>query len=81
MPRDDCRIQYHDREAIYYDHEPKPPGCGRGFIERGKVARLRWNSRMGKIYIDGAHVKRDIKIGDEISIELAEDDPLYIYSK
>ena len=56
LSRDDRRIQFHDREPIYYDHEPKPPGRGRGFYPANKTTKFRWNTRVGKIYVDGAHV-------------------------
>ncbi|CAL6300618.1 unnamed protein product [Bathycoccus prasinos] len=54
MSRDDARIQFHDREPIYYDHEPKPPGRGRGFYQANKTTKFRWNTRVGKIYVGRA---------------------------
>jgi NAD+ kinase len=35
--------------------------------------RLRWNSRVGVVYIDGAHVKHDIMLGDDV--EMSSDGP------
>ena len=81
MSRDDRRIQFHDREPIYYDHEPKPPGRGRGFYPANKTTKFRWNTRVGKIYVDGAHVCHSVRIGDEIEVESAEGDELEIYTK
>ena len=81
MSRDDRRIQFHDREPIYYDHEPKPPGRGRGFYSANKTTKFRWNTRVGKIYVDGAHVCHSVRIGDEIEVESAEGDELEIYTK
>jgi len=81
MSRDDARIQFHDREPIYYDHEPKPPGRGRGFYQANKTTKFRWNTRVGKIYVDGAHVCHHIKIGDEIEVESAIGDEVEIYCR
>jgi NAD+ kinase len=81
MSRNDQRIQFHDREPIYYDHEPKPPGRGRGFYDANKTTKFRWNTRVGKIFVDGAHVCHDIKIGDEIEVESAIGDEIEIYCK
>jgi NAD+ kinase len=81
MSRNDQRIQFHDREPIYYDHEPKPPGRGRGFYAANKTTKFRWNTRVGKIFVDGAHVCHDIKIGDEIEVESAIGEEIEIYCK
>jgi NAD+ kinase len=82
MPRTDQRIQYMDREPIYYDHEAKPPGKGNGFYGPEKISKFRWNTRVGKIFIDGANVCRDLKIGDEIEIASARaEDHLEIFQQ
>ena len=72
MPLDSTRMQYMDREPIYYDHAPVP-SAGRGYYERSEAMSLRWNSRAGTIYIDGDHVKHDIALGDDI--EMSTDAP------
>jgi hypothetical protein len=49
------RMQFMDREPIYHDHIP-PPSSGHGFYDPEETMTLRWNSRVGVAYIDGAHV-------------------------
>jgi len=73
MPFDSTEMQYMDREPIYYDHAPPPSSAGHRFYKRGETMRLRWNSRVGVVYIDGAHVKHDISLGDDI--EMSSDGP------
>jgi hypothetical protein len=48
-------MQFMDREPIYHDHIP-PPSSGHGFYDPEETMTLRWNSRVGVAYIDGAHV-------------------------
>ena len=72
MPHDSMSMQYMDREPIYYDHAP-PPSVGHGYYERGDALSFRWNSRVGTIYIDGAHVKHDVVLGDDV--EMSTDAP------
>lgn len=72
MPHDSTTMQYMDREPIYYDHAP-PPSSGHGYYKRGETMRLQWNSRVGTVYIDGAHVTHDVVLGDDI--EMASDAP------
>jgi len=48
-------LQFMDREPIYHDHIP-PPSSGHGFYDPEETMTLRWNSRVGVAYIDGAHV-------------------------
>jgi NAD+ kinase len=73
MPYDSTDMQYMDREPIYYDHAPPPSSAGHRFYKRGETMRLRWNSRVGVVYIDGAHVKHDVILGDDI--EMSSDGP------
>jgi len=73
MPYDSTDMQYMDREPIYYDHAPPPSSAGHRFYKRGETMRLRWNSRVGVVYIDGAHVKHDIMLGDDV--EMSSDGP------
>jgi NAD+ kinase len=54
-------MQFMDREPIYHDHIP-PPSSGHGFYEPGEKMVLRWNSRVGTIFLDGAHVTHDVKM-------------------
>ena len=72
MPHNSTTMQYMDREPIYYDHAP-PPSSGHGYYKRGETLRLQWNSRVGTVYIDGAHVTHDVVLGDDI--EMASDAP------
>ena len=55
------RMQYADREPIYHDHIP-PPSSGHGFYEQHETMTLRWNSRVGVVYLDGAHVTHEVKM-------------------
>jgi NAD+ kinase len=61
------RMQFMDREPIYHDHAP-PPSDGHGFYEDGKEMCLRWNSRVGTVYLDGAHVTHEVKMGDRVTL-------------
>ena len=61
------RMQFMDREPIYHDHAP-PPSDGHGFYEEGKEMCLRWNSRVGTVYLDGAHVTHAVKMGDRVTL-------------
>ena len=61
------RMQFMDREPIYHDHMP-PPSSGHGFYEPDEKMTLRWNSRIGTIYIDGAHLTHEVKMGDRITL-------------
>lgn len=72
MPLSSTKMQYMDREPIYYDHAPTP-SAGHGYYERDETLRLRWNSLVGTVYIDGDHVKHDISLGDDI--EMSTDAP------
>ena len=56
-----------DREPIYFDHAP-PPSSGHGFYGQNETMRLRWNSRAGTVFLDGAHVTHDVQMGDRIEI-------------
>ena len=60
-------MQFMDREPIYHDHAP-PPSDGHGFYEEGKEMCLRWNSRVGTVYLDGAHVMHAVKMGDRVTL-------------
>jgi len=48
-------MQFMDREPIYHDHIP-PPSSGHGFYKPKEMMTLRWNSRLGTVYQDGAHM-------------------------
>jgi NAD+ kinase len=60
-------LQFMDREPIYFDHAP-PPSSGHGFYGKDETMILRWNSRAGTVFLDGAHVTHEVKMGDQISI-------------
>ena len=60
-------LQFMDREPIYFDHAP-PPSSGHGFYGQNETMRLRWNSRAGTVFLDGAHVTHDVQMGDRIEI-------------
>lgn len=64
------RMQFMDREPIYHDHMP-PPSSGHGFYEAEETMTLRWNSRVGRIFLDGAHVTHEVKMGDRITLSAA----------
>ena len=53
------RMQFMDREPIYHDHIP-PPSSGHGFYDSDEKMTLRWNSRVGTVYLDGAHVTHEV---------------------
>ena len=55
------RMQFMDREPIYHDHIP-PPSSGHGFYDADEKMTLRWNSRVGTVYLDGAHVTHEAGI-------------------
>ena len=42
---------------------------GRGVLEDGERLRLRWNSRHGRVWVDGAHVSFDLELGDQLEID------------
>jgi NAD+ kinase len=60
-------LQFMDREPIYFDHAP-PPSSGHGFYTHAQKMKLRWNSRVGTVFLDGAHVTHDVRMGDSITI-------------
>jgi len=31
---------------------------------------IRWNSQYGAVFADGAHMKHDLELGDELAIDL-----------
>lgn len=60
-------LQFMDREPIYFDHAP-PPSSGHGFYSQHETMTFRWNSRAGTVFLDGAHVTHDVRMGDRVSI-------------
>lgn len=64
------RMQFMDREPIYHDHIP-PPSSGHGFYEPDEKMTLRWNSRVGTAFLDGAHVTHEVAMGDRITLSTA----------
>lgn len=58
-------MQFQDREPIYHDHTP-PPSWGRGFYSEEDTMHIRWSSRAGTLYLDGAHVQHDVALGQEV---------------
>jgi NAD+ kinase len=61
------RMQFMDREPIYHDHMP-PPSSGHGFYDPDETMTLRWNSRVGRVFLDGAHNTHEVKMGDRITV-------------
>ena len=51
-----------------------------GYLRGGERLHLRWNSRGGRIYIDGEHVSHDLVLGDEILIS-SDAPPLPLFGK
>ncbi|KAK3238916.1 hypothetical protein CYMTET_51118 [Cymbomonas tetramitiformis] len=64
MQLEDPRLQYMDREPISVDGTQCP--ISHAFLQPHEELELRWNSRVGYIYIDGAHTMREITIGDKL---------------
>lgn len=71
------RMQFMDREPIYHD-SATPPGGGHGFYPHGAPLRLRWNSRVGQVYMDGAHSVYNVRIGDVVEFSTAAE-PLTLF--
>ena len=42
---------------------------GHGIIDSSKMINIRWNSQHGCVYVDGAHMKHDLELGDEIKVD------------
>ena len=61
------RMQFMDREPIYHDHMP-PPSSGHGFYDPDETMTLRWNSRVGRVFLDGAHNTHEVKMGDRVTV-------------
>jgi NAD+ kinase len=64
-------MQFMDREPIYHDHIP-PPSSGHGFYEPDEMMTLRWNSRVGTVYQDGAHVTHDVHMVGRCRLTLSK---------
>lgn len=63
-------IQYMIREhMIENSNEVIGHDVDNGFIKSGEEMHLRWNSQMGRIYIDGSHLTHNLELGDEIMID------------
>jgi hypothetical protein len=43
---------------------------GHGFVSEEEMLFIRWNSQYGAVFADGAHMKHDLELGDELAIDL-----------
>lgn len=63
-------LQYMVREHLVEDanstHHRK---LGHGIIRPNEMLNIRWNSQFGTVFVDGAHTKHDLELGDEIKVD------------
>jgi len=79
MDLDSHHLQYLVREhMIESGADDKVRKAGHDFLSNGEQLHLRWNSGVGKIYIDGAHLAHKLELGDEILIN-ASAPPLQLF--
>jgi NAD+ kinase len=69
MDRRSDELQYMVREHLIEEGFPEQRRLGRGYIKPEQMMNLRWNSLNGSVYVDGAHMKHDLELGDEIRID------------
>ena len=69
MPLDSPQIQYLIREHLCEPHHPDYiRDRTTGFLQPGSQLHLRWNSNAGAVFVDGAHLKHKLELGDEVII-------------
>ncbi|KAK3247939.1 hypothetical protein CYMTET_42577, partial [Cymbomonas tetramitiformis] len=74
--RNNVEWRLQDREPISVDGTQCP--ISHAFLQPHEELELRWNSRVGYIYIDGAHTMREITIGDKLQFSTGGQ-PLNLY--
>ena len=82
MDNNSSELQYLIREHMIEKdgHEQEMKHVSNGLISKDQQLHLRWNSKKGSIFIDGAHLSHDIELGDEILIN-GDAPPLHIFTK
>ncbi len=60
-------LQYKIREHLC---EPgQDVALGHGFIGSEEMLAVRWNSQYGSVFVDGAHMRHDLELGDVLAID------------
>ncbi|CAM9406238.1 unnamed protein product, partial [Chrysoparadoxa australica] len=80
MQPDSRDLQYMVREHLFGEGaaaEGRKQGHGK--VKDGQRVRIRWNSLAGYCYVDGAHAKHPLMLGDEIELA-AVAPPLWLFS-
>lgn len=81
MPKDSTGLQYLIREHMTNNcNEVLKPDINNRIFENDEKMHLRWNSRTGRIFIDGSHLSHNLELGDEILID-NEAPPLKLFTE
>jgi len=63
------QLQYLIREHLIEKHTRSlVEDRGHAMLNSGSQLHLRWNSNHGRVYVDGAHLSHELRLGDEIII-------------
>lgn len=73
-------LQYRVRAQIEEIGNEELSHLGYGFIHDNQHLDVRWNSQYGALYVDGAHMKHDLELGDEIRFDV-QSPVLHLFDK
>mmetsp|Transcript_9082 Transcript_9082/g.12072 ORF Transcript_9082/g.12072 Transcript_9082/m.12072 type:complete len:361 (-) Transcript_9082:54-1136(-) len=76
----DDSLQYLIREHMRERGTPNNDFPDNALMENGKKLHIRWNSQMGRIFVDGSHLTHQLELGDEIMID-NKAPPLQLYTR
>ena len=63
------QLQYLVREHLMEKGTPQDiQDRATGMLSSKSNLHLRWNSQMGRIYIDGSHLSHELDLGDEVVV-------------
>lgn len=62
-------LQYMVREHLVENNNFHQKKAGHSIIRPDEFLKLRWNSQVGCVFVDGSHFRHDLDLGDEIRID------------
>ena len=69
MDPSSTELQYQVREHLVEQGNFANLDLGDGFVNPDEMLHVRWNSQYGSVFVDGAHMRQDLELGDILSID------------
>ena len=69
MDTSSTELQYQIREHLVEQGNFANLDLGHGFVNVNEMISIRWNSQYGTVFVDGAHLRHDLELGDRLAID------------